>query len=353
MIIRKTYTLNVVGLHFETNDTVTFVLKQPTLKKIKYNAGQYLTLIFRINGRRYIRPYSFSSAPGIDSTLNITVKRVYGGLVSNHMIDTIKIGDVIEVMEPMGDFVLQHLPGNVENKHIVLWGSGSGITPLISIIKWALHDDSYDHITLVYGNRSFETTIFIDQIKELEKQFPSKFSVWHFHTQAVIDNCNMQLIQGRIDPDLFLKKLINKKELKNTFHFICGPAGLKNSIKDALYKIGINNNNIFSEEFEVIRDPQLFEDIITQNVLLKTQENEVLSLEVTKGKSILEAGLDAMIDLAYSCQTGSCLLCKAKVIKGGIKTIGIEKLPDSLDEDECLLCCSFPLTNDVEIVVIN
>ena len=101
------YTLRIAEVKRETEDTVTLCFKQPGLKKIKYIAGQYLTLIFRINGRRYIRPYSFSSCPGVDSYLEVTVKRVQNGLVSNHINDMVNVGDSIEVMPPMGDFIFE------------------------------------------------------------------------------------------------------------------------------------------------------------------------------------------------------------------------------------------------------
>jgi ring-1,2-phenylacetyl-CoA epoxidase subunit PaaE len=154
------YTLKVLSIKKETNDTVTVYFKQPALKKIKYRPGQYLTLVLRINGRRYLRPYSFSSAPGIDETLSITVKRMLGGIVSNHILDQLKPGDLIEVLEPMGDFLL---PENEDlfAGHLVFWGCGSGITPLFSMIKYALFHFDKVEITLIYGNRCKETTIFL------------------------------------------------------------------------------------------------------------------------------------------------------------------------------------------------
>src|SRR6476659_10406846 len=122
MVNMKTYTLKVIAIKKETEDTLTLCFRQPMLKKIKYQAGQYLTLIFRINGRRYIRPYSFSSAPEIDSNLEVTVKRVAGGIISNHIHDQVKVDDIIEVMPPMGDFILPDKKYNA----VFLWGAGSG-----------------------------------------------------------------------------------------------------------------------------------------------------------------------------------------------------------------------------------
>ncbi len=346
-----TYTLKIENIIKETSDTVTICFKQPALKKIKYQAGQYLTLIFRINGRRYIRPYSFSSAPGVDTTLNVTVKRVLGGIVSNHILDRLNVGDIIEVMEPMGNFVLQNETSDSRNR-IILWGSGSGITPIMSIAKYALNQPNYNHITLIYGNRNFETTIFAEQIKYLQNKYPEKFTVWHFHTRAVLDNVSLNIITGRIDPEKMFKVMEHESDTVHTVHYICGPAGLKDSVKKYLIKSGIDTRNIFSEDFEVTRDPKAFEDIYTQNVAINIKGKTSI-FEVPKGKSILEAGLDASLDITYSCQTGNCLLCKAKLLSGKIKVIGIEKVPDEIRDGECLLCCGFPLTNNIEILIPN
>jgi len=343
------FTLKVIGLHYETEDTVTVSFKQPGLKKIKYIAGQYLTLMFRINGRKYIRPYSFSSAPVIDANLEVTIKRVPGGIVSNHIIDKLKIDDIIEVMEPMGDFILNENAISPDT-NIVLWGAGSGITPLISIAKYALYKNVVNHVTLVYGNRNVESVIFKNKIEDLRKQFDNKFSAWHFHTRLVVASNNPYLVQGRINPDKVLSIMHREGKLNNTLHYICGPLGLKESVISALLNLGVNREKIYSEDFEAIRNPDDFKNIKTRTVLIK-KAGEHTIVEVVKGKSILEAGLDAMIDMSYSCQTGNCLVCKGRLIKGEVKMIGVEKLSESLQHDNYLLCSSFPLTDDVEIEV--
>jgi ring-1,2-phenylacetyl-CoA epoxidase subunit PaaE len=343
------YTLKIIELRIETADTVTVVFKQPGLKKIKYFPGQYLTLIFRINGRRYNRPYSFSSAPVIDADLEITVKRVPGGVVSNHIIDKIKVGDMIEVMEPMGDFTLNN-EFISPSAHLVLWGAGSGITPLISIAKYALQHKSVGHVTLVYGNRNTESVIFNDKIELLKKEYKELFSSWSFHTQPTIVMNDPYHIQGRINPAKVLAVMEQEGNLNSTVHYVCGPTGLKESVKLALGNLGVDNNRIFSEDFEIVRDPKEFESIITRTVSIKNND-EVSEIEVVKGKSILEAGLDAMLDLSYSCQTGNCIVCKATLISGDIKMIGLQNRPAELKINEYLLCCSFPLTDNVEVTV--
>jgi ring-1,2-phenylacetyl-CoA epoxidase subunit PaaE len=339
-----TYTLKVVEVRQETIDTVTIAFKQPGLKKIKYKAGQYLTVIFRINNRRYIRPYSFSSAPGIDPHLEITVKRVPEGIVSNHICDTVKEGDVIEVMEPLGDFVISD---QVENRNIVLWGAGSGITPLFSIVKSLLSSKAQNHVTLVYGNRNNETVIFDRQIRELEVAYPANFSVWHFHTRLVVDEEHPYLIQGRIQPEKVLSVMIKEQDITNTIHYVCGPAGLKESVKKSLQEYNISIENFFSEDFELVKDEKYFEDIFTRTIRI-IKEGQQHSVEVVKGRSILEAGLDASIEMPYSCQTGSCSVCRGKVLSGKVRQI--IKRHDDLLEDEYQLCCTYPLTDDVIVI---
>ena len=344
----KHYTLKVIGLRKETVDTLTVVFKQPGLKKIKYQAGQYLTLIFHINGRRYIRPYSFSSAPGFDQDLEVTVKQVPGGIVSNHIADRLKAGDLVEVMEPMGNFVLN--PDSITtDTHIVLWGAGSGITPLFSILKEALYRNTGKQVTLVYGNRSLGSVIFKDKIMALKTVYPN-FTSWNFHTKLAISEVNPTIVEGRIDPAKVLSVMQAEGDLNHTLHYICGPTGLKESVKTALLGLGVNDQSILTEDFEIVRDPVEFENISTRMVTVIKAGVKSL-VEVVKGKSILEAGLDAMLDLSYSCQTGSCLLCKAVLLKGEVKMIGLATRPEGLITDECLLCCSFPLVDNVEVAV--
>ena len=345
-----TILLKVAEIRQETADTVTLCLKQPGLKKIKYHAGQYLTLVFRINGRRYIRPYSFSSAPGVDSFLEVTVKRVSGGVVSNHINDEVKVDDTVEVMTPvMGDFTCESELS--DGTHITLWGVGSGVTPLISIAKFLLTNKTAAKITLVYGNRNHDTVIFAAKIKQLQLQYPDRFFVWHFHTKMVVTEELPYLIQGRISPAKVLKVMeAESGYINNSLHYICGPTGLKESVKTELALIGVPDSNIFSEDFELVKDPKEFEDIHTQHVSLQF-EGQTHRLEVVKGKSILEAGLDAAIELPYSCQTGNCIVCKGKILNGSVKMIGPAKRPEKLMEDESLLCCSYPTSDNLEIKV--
>ncbi|TDQ09954.1 ferredoxin--NADP reductase [Pedobacter metabolipauper] len=341
------YTLKVIRIRQETDDTITICFKQPGLKKIKYLPGQYLTLIFRINGRRYIRPYSFSSCPGVDEFLEITIKRVPGGMVSNHIHDRVKEGDAIEVMPPMGDFTYE---SEKRFESVYLWGVGSGITPLISIAKYLLNSDLNIKVYLVYGNRTHEATIFLDQLVQLQEKYSNKFHIIQFYTKLVIKEENPFVIQGRIDLVKATSIIGQNDQIENSGHFICGPSGLKESVKTALLSKKVAPDHIYSEDFELIKDPKDFESIHTQTVALNFKE-QIYNLEVIKGKSILEAALDADIELPYSCQTGNCSTCKGKLITGETSMIGLSKERNDLDINEYLLCCTYPLTGNVQIQV--
>jgi len=344
------FTLRIIKIIKDTPDVITIYFKQPGLKKIIYQAGQYLTLIVRINGRKYIRPYSFSSAPNFESHLEITIKRLPGGVVSNYLFDHARIDDMIEVMEPLGDFIYQ--PAAVDNdlKHVFLWGAGSGITPLMSILKTVLHFSPQKQVSLVYCNRNRDQTIFYNEIKTLEEKCNESFRTWNFYTGTSEKIYHDNEIFGRLKEQNVISILQQIENYENSIHYICGPEGFKQTIKSSLHQLNIGDNKIFTEKFELLIDPAQFDDIETRRVKIMQGLNGK-EIEVIKGKSILDAALDQLIDLPYSCQTGSCLLCRAKLLNGKVKVIGLEKLPDDFLSDDCLLCCSYPFTNDVEIMI--
>lgn len=338
------YTLKVSGIKVETPDAATICFKQPTLRKLKYLPGQYITVIVTVNNRKYKRPYSLSSSPDIDSTLNITVKRLAHGVVSNHLIDVVKEGDLIEVIEPMGGFVFNTEIHN--GKEVFLWGAGSGITPLFSILKAALKS-GIQKITLAYCNKNIGQIIFYTDLLQLNSQYSDRFSLNLFCTNE--DSPNVR--KGRINESDISMLLENAISAENTIHYICGPAGLKEVVKKALIERGLTKEQIFSEDFEHIVNEDALKDVRTRFVEF-IRGDEKITVEVVRGKSILEAGLDDQIDLPYSCQTGSCTLCKAKLIGGEVKEIGIGELDSQIDENERLLCCCYPLTDNVKFEII-
>lgn len=339
------YTLKVQEVRRETNDSVTLCFKQPGLKKIKYSAGQYLTLQFIINGRRYIRPYSFSSTPLIDSSLNVTIKRVPGGIVSNYINDNVKIDDVIEVQEPLGNFVFEK---NESVHSVIFWGVGSGITPLFSMIKELLNFHPTIDIQLVYGNTCKESVIFYEELERLKLNHKKRLKIYYFYSKEMSFDSESHNFKGRINSD-FITDLVKEQD-DFTQHYICGPIGLKNTIKESLFNVKGNFKNLFSEDFEIVKNPEDFKDVFDCEIVLNFEGIEK-NITINKGNSILEEALELGIELPYSCQTGNCSTCKAKLKSGKIKMIGLNKPRTDLNENEYLLCCSYPMTSNIYIEI--
>jgi len=344
--MEKQYTLKLIETRKETIDTFSFILKQPGLRKIKYTAGQYITLSLNINGRKYKRAYSFSSSPSVDENLKITIKRVPNGIVSNYLIDKINVGDIIEVSEPMGEFIFNQ---EKNPSQVFLWAAGSGITPIYSILNQLLISNPSIQIHLIYGNSTKDEAIFLNELKELAINYQEQFVLNLFFSR----NSEMQVessILGRINSDFVKGYTLNHHNpINECQHFICGPSQMKKMIIESLQNIGVSEDSIFSEDFELTVNEQDLTEVIDSEVELNVNGSGH-KIFVQKGKTILDAYLDNGIDLPYSCQTGSCNTCKATILSGEAKMIGVKERND-LCKHETLLCCSFPLTQNIQIEI--
>jgi ring-1,2-phenylacetyl-CoA epoxidase subunit PaaE len=343
----KQYTLTVQEIRSQTKDSITLSFKQPGLRKIKYLAGQYLTLILRINGRKYVRPYSFSSSPSVDSFLEITVKKIPNGIVSNYINNELKVGDVVEVMEPMGDFIYDF---SNSGRSLYFWGVGSGITPLFSIIKEVLNKEPKTIIHLIYGNKNTESTIFRKELDFMKTAHSSSFKMINFYSQVDDIEQNDTIKKGRISLE-FVAQLVSQDEnIKNSLHYICGPDVLKKEIINSLLEFKVSAESIFAEMFELVKDTRELQDVEDSNVNIFFQGKN-FEIFVPKGKNILEVALDQDIDIPYSCQIGNCSNCKATIKEGNLKMVGLTKKRVDLENNEFLLCCSYPLTRSICIEI--
>jgi ring-1,2-phenylacetyl-CoA epoxidase subunit PaaE len=213
----KTFTLKVEAIKNENKDTLTLCFRQPAIRKLKYQAGQYLSMSFILNGRKHVRPYSFSSSPSVDSLIETTVKKIPNGVVSNYVHEKVKVGDVIEVSGPMGDFIYAE---DDFYEEIFFWGAGSGITPLISIIKEILVTNTLVNVNLIYGNKNSESTIFLDLINKLNFKYSEKLTVWYFNSQHSVEENNDFHRNGSISKHFTIELLKNKNILKQNTSFV-------------------------------------------------------------------------------------------------------------------------------------
>ena len=349
----KYYNLKVKDIVRETSDTITVHLKQPLFSKIKYAPGQFLTLIVAVNGSTYRRAYSLSSAPGIDADLAVTIKRVENGIVSNHINDHLKVGDRLEIMEPIGNFKLVIEPK--AERHIVLFGAGSGVTPLMSIARTVLKQEPKSMVSLVYGNRNAESVIFAELLEQMERNYAERFRVIHTFSRPEPSRTGPV---GRLDK-AFAADVISKLpkvEADTTEYFMCGPEGMMDGVTEALQEFGTEKAHIHRESFvsnvnsEAKKDAGS-SDRAAQEITLIHEEEEY-KLTVEPSKTILESALDAGIDVPYSCQSGLCTACRGKCHTGAVKMAEDEGLSESeIKEGYILTCVAYPLTNNVAVEI--
>lgn len=347
------YKLKVKELKKETSDAVSIRFEIPSEVKhiFNYKHGQYLTLRFFINGKDERRSYSISSCPVIDESPTVTVKAVVGGVVSNYITDKVKVGDEIDVMPPLGNFTIDLNENN--DKTYFLIGAGSGVTPLISIIRTILEIEKNSKVYFVYVNRSEDSIIFYQKLIEIKNKFFDRFTLNHVLTQPTP---NWPGNKGRLDKNRIIE-LINKfipNEKLISEYFLCGPSGLMQESLAALQTLNVNNSKIHKETFIIdLEENKPKKEHTTQDngnidslkVVLYGEEH---TIKIAKDETILVAGMRAGIDPPFSCQIGACSTCRAKVISGQVRMEDDDALTEGeIQQGYVLTCTSYPLTNDV------
>ncbi len=346
------HSLTVTEVVRETADAISIVFAQPETK-LNYKSGQFLTLITSIKNKSVRRAYSLSSSPYTDDNLVVTIKRVEGGLMSNFLNDNIKAGDVIEVMEPMGHFTTEFKESN--KRHIVMFGGGSGITPLMSHAKSALVKEPHSIVSLIYANRDLESIIFKDAFQNLEEKYEGRFRVIH-----ILDNAPLEwqgpsgLLNHDMLTDLFER--IPNWGIGQTTHIMCGPEGMMNNVETLLAEQNIPAEKVFKESFvagTINKDKvDAGSTEITEHTVTIVYDDEEFQVKVGPKKAILDAALDLEIDLPYSCQSGLCTACRGKCVSGKVKMDEEEGLSKAeIEAGYVLPCVSHPLTDDVKIEI--
>lgn len=363
-------TLNVVALTQETPDAVTIHLESPDRQRIASQPGQFLTLILPCGpgGKKERRSYSLSSTPAEAPRLSVTVKRVVGGLVSNYLLDTVRVGQQIEVMAPLGNFTLQTTPSTARS--LVLIGAGSGITPLMSMLKAVLREEPNSRVLLIYGNRTEESVIFREQLRQLEAQAGGRLQVEHVYSQPKAATTQPHTYTGRLNRTMLLRILEQRHATPahQAEYYLCGPEGMMTEARAALDLLGVPADRIRRESFVAAADsaeaaegqPNGHGDVSTaadddtsgtRKVTIHYEGSEY-EFDVTPEQTILEAALDLDIDLPYSCQAGLCTACRGKCLSGKVHLDESEGLSDSeINQGYVLVCVGHPLTNDVVIEI--
>ncbi|WP_367392284.1 2Fe-2S iron-sulfur cluster-binding protein [Lewinella sp. LCG006] len=356
----KFYPLTISKVKTETEDTVSLYFQVPAelAETFAYKQGQYLTLRFSINGTEERRAYSMSSSP-LEPELAVSVKRVSGGKVSNHIHDAVKAGDTVEVMPPQGRFYTALDPD--QRKSYYLFGAGSGITPLMSILKTILEEEPQSSVYLLYGSREDDQIIFYDELQTLSKRYAGQLKVEYIISQPKKEKggwfkkstTNWDGLTGRISPlviDTFLREC--PVQGKAAEYFICGPGAMIDVVETSLTEQGISKKNIHSERFVNAAEVAAGKVMTAGGAgTVKVQlRGESITINVPEKKTILEALLDAKHDAPYSCMAGACSTCMAKVKSGSVKMDVCYALDDDEVADGYVLACqAHPDGKDVEI----
>ena len=352
------YYLKVKDVVRETPDAITINFWHPINEVIRYKPGQFLTFTLAVNDTTVRRSYSMSSSPHVDASLSVTVKRLPGGLVSNHLCDYLKEGDVLETLEPLGTFVPKLDPA-AQRLHVLI-GAGSGITPLFSMLKSILHVEPESRIWLIYGNRNEESIIYKAHLDAMAGVYKGRLMVTHVLSQP---SANWTGASGRINQSALLKLMEQHSAgtLQAADYYLCGPDGLMDEVRAALNLFAVPTGQIHKESFQTVTTMQAVGTVLEdepasaangkQDITVLYEGNEY-KFAVAPHQTILEAALELDIDLPYSCQAGMCTACLGKCVSGKV-TLDEE---DGLSESEIkagyvLTCVAHPASANVVIEI--
>ena len=306
-----------------------------------YLAGQYISLELEINGNKVRRSYSICSSP-ISGLLQVGIKEVPNGIFSTYVNRKIKKGDEIKAGIPEGRFIFDSKNNSIP---IMAVAAGSGITPIMSILRSFLDSTSDTPFTLIYGNKTLEKTMFYNELKSLEGRFDALKIHWSF-SEEKIDGAEF----GRIDSAFLNYVLKNEPKSYPKLIYLCGPEKLIDSSKQFFLEKGFNENDILFELFtSSIQIPQQ-KNYVEEGLLNIKCDDVTHQLTLDQNKTLLEIALNEKIDVPYSCQGGVCSSCIARVTEGKVDMSNNQILTDEeINEGLILSCQAIPKSKKITI----
>lgn len=350
------HSLRVQKLEKETEDCVslTFEIPEALQEAFRFRQGQTLTLRKNLGGEDLRRNYSICSSP-LENKLQIAVKKMEGGVFSTYANEVLKAGDYLDVLPPTGKFYTELDPR--QKKNYVAFAAGSGITPILSIIKTTLQTEPQSRFTLVFGNRTKTSIIFKEALEALKDKYLDRFRIYYLLSREKSDT---EIFYGRIDTpklDLFFEKLINLGQTDE--FFICGPEEMIFCVRGYLEGKGVPREKVHFELFTV---PGQQTAAVIHHEDSKAEKGPISQVGVRldgilfefelgqEDESILDAALRQGADLPYACKGGVCTTCKALLTEGEVTmdvNWGLE--PDEVEKGFILTCQSHPKTPRVTV----
>ena len=346
--------MKVADIRPETNDCVSVALELPDELRSSFNftPGQYLTFRVNLAGSEVRRSYSICAAPH-EGEWRVAIKSVPGGKFSNLANTLLKVGDILEVMPPMGNF-----SPKTQGKNYLAFVAGSGITPVMSIMKSILSGDSESQFTLIYGNKNRGSIIFREAIEGLKNEHLERLRVYHVLSRELMD---VPLFNGRIDAEKceqFCNTLVDIDSMDEIF--LCGPEEMILSLREKLLSMNIPASKIHMELFSSPDQPKVQHqqwkqahaaDSGTVSKVSVRLDGVTFEMDLAyNGESILDAALAKGADLPYACKGGVCSTCRAKILEGEVEMeVNYALEPEELKNGYVLTCQSHPKTDRVVV----
>ncbi|HEY2444857.1 MAG TPA: ferredoxin--NADP reductase [Rhizomicrobium sp.] len=352
---REFHALKIAEVRRETADAVSlrFDVPEDLREAFAFQAGQHLTLKTEIDGEDMRRTYSVCVAPS-ENEMRIAIKQMPAGKFSTWANANLREGQTIDVLPPMGRFVLPD--GDGPAPHYVALSGGSGITPVISILKTVLHTKPGGRVTLLYGNRDTASIMFLEELAALKNRYLERLEVYHFLENEAEE---IELFNGRLDRakcEEVLSSLVDVKAA-DAF-FICGPGPMMDAAEAVLLSQGIPAERIFIERFttsalsaeQVARNEALQQKAAGTNLLVTLDgRRSRIRFDVGRG-NILESVQAAGLPAPYACKSGVCTTCRAKILSGTVemkKNYGLSE--SEIGQGYVLTCQAVPTSNEVAL----
>lgn len=346
------HTLPLADLRQETPDAVSiaFAVPEGLRAAYRFTPGQYLTLRATIDGEDLRRSYSICSGLD-DGELRIAAKRVEGGVFSNWLNDALRPGDTLQVMTPMGRFGIPPAPGRPQT--YAAFAAGSGITPVLSIIKTVLAQEPASRVFLFFGNRNTQSILFRDQLEDLKDRYLSRLSVLHVLSREQQD---IAASNGHLNAEklrYLLPGILPPAAIDQAL--ICGPLAMIEGLEPALLGLGIPRERVHVERFTpapgIRRRPVVVApDAPPKALATIIHEGARITIPMAGGETIIDAAIRAGLNLPYSCKGGMCCTCRAKLLEGQVAMeLNFSLEPWETAAGYVLTCQSRPVTDTLVV----